>query len=170
MVARIGLLFAGGFWALTAVVTADRIGKGIRTAPRDALISVSAQPEYLARHFGVHRMLDNIGAASGPLLAFFILMLIPNGYGTVFVVSLAFAVIGVAVLALLVPNLSTRRAGKAGPDGRSGRGEQDNANRTAAADAVRRPANPACVGIPLAPSARAGPGQASGLPPGFWAC
>ena len=122
MVARIGLLFAGGFWALTAVVTADRVGKGIRTAPRDALIAVSAQPEYLARHFGVHRMLDNIGAASGPLLAFLILMLIPNGYGTVFVVSLAFAVIGVAVLTLLVPNLRTRRAGRAG----RGRGEQDN--------------------------------------------
>jgi MFS family permease len=111
MVARIGLLFAGGFWALAAVVTADRVGKGIRTAPRDALITLSAQPEFLARHFGVHRMLDTIGAASGPLLAFFILMLIPNGYGTVFVVSLAFAAIGVAALALLVPNLKTRRAG-----------------------------------------------------------
>lgn len=121
MVARIGLLLASGFWALTAVVTADRIGKGIRTAPRDALIAVSAQPEYLARHFGVHRMLDNIGAAGGPLLAFLILMLIPNGYGTVFVVSLAFAVIGVAVLTLLVPNLRTRRAGRAGRDsGESG--------------------------------------------------
>lgn len=117
MMARIGLLFAGGFWALTAVVTADRIGKGIRTAPRDALIAVSAQPEYLARHFGVHRMLDNIGAASGPLLAFLILMLIPNGYGTVFVVSLAFAVIGVAVLTLLVPNLRTRQPGRTPPDG-----------------------------------------------------
>lgn len=111
MVARIGLLFAGGFWALAAVVTADRVGKGIRTAPRDALITLSAQPEFLARHFGVHRMLDTIGAASGPLLAFFILMLIPNGYGTVFVVSLAFAAIGVAALALLVPNLKTGRAG-----------------------------------------------------------
>ena len=120
MVARIGLLFAGGFWALTAVVTADRIGKGIRTAPRDALIAVSAQPEYLARHFGVHRMLDNIGAASGPLLAFFILMLMPNGYATVFVVSLAFATIGVAVLALLVPNLKTRKPGGAAPDGKTG--------------------------------------------------
>ena len=43
MLARIGLLFASGFWTLTAVVTADRIGKGIRTAPRDALIAVSAQ-------------------------------------------------------------------------------------------------------------------------------
>jgi MFS family permease len=120
MVARAGLVFAGGFWALTAVVTADRIGKGIRTAPRDALISISAQPEYLARHFGVHRMLDNIGAAVGPLLAFLILMLIPNGYGTVFVVSLAFAVIGVAALTLLVPNLRTRRTDRAG-----GKGEPD---------------------------------------------
>lgn len=109
MAARIGFLFAGGFWSLTAIITGDRIGKGIRTAPRDALITVSAQPEHLARHFGVHRMLDNIGAASGPLLAFFILMLMPNGYLTVFVVSLAFAVIGVAVLALLVPDL---RAGR----------------------------------------------------------
>ncbi|GAA1780797.1 MFS transporter [Pseudarthrobacter sulfonivorans] len=109
MAARIGLLFAGGFWSLTAIITGDRIGKGIRTAPRDALITVSAQPEHLARHFGVHRMLDNIGAATGPLLAFFVLMLIPNGYSTVFVVSLAFAVIGVAVLALLVPDL---RAGR----------------------------------------------------------
>ena len=120
MVARVGLLFAGGFWALTAVVTADRIGKGIRTAPRDALIVVSAQPDYLARHFGVHRMLDNIGAAGGPLLAFFILMLMPNGYATVFVVSLAFATIGVAVLALLVPNLKTPKPGGAAPDGKIG--------------------------------------------------
>ena len=109
MAARIGFLFAGGFWSLTAIITGDRIGKGIRTAPRDALITVSAQPEHLARHFGVHRMLDNIGAAGGPLAGFFILMVMPNGYLTVFVVSLAFAVIGVAALALLVPDL---RAGR----------------------------------------------------------
>ncbi|MFJ5958509.1 MFS transporter [Paenarthrobacter sp. NPDC092416] len=105
MVARIGFLFAGGFWAIAAIVTGDRIGKGIRTAPRDALITVSAQPEHLARSFGVHRMLDNIGAAAGPLIAFFVLLMIPNGFSTVFVVSLAFAVIGVAVLALVVPDL-----------------------------------------------------------------
>jgi MFS family permease len=119
MVARVGFLFAGGFWALAAIVTGDRIGKGIRTAPRDALITVSAQPEYLARHFGIHRMLDNVGAASGPLLAFFILMLIPNGYSTLFVVSLAFAVIGVAALALLVPNLKTGNMPGTAPEGRA---------------------------------------------------
>ncbi|BCW45955.1 MFS transporter [Arthrobacter sp. StoSoilB5] len=105
MLARIGFLFAGGFWAVAAIVTGDRIGKGIRTAPRDALITVSAQPEHLARSFGVHRMLDNIGAAAGPMIAFLVLLMIPNGFSTVFVVSLAFAVIGVAVLGLVVPDL-----------------------------------------------------------------
>lgn len=119
MLARIGFLFAGGFWAITAIVTGDRIGKGIRTAPRDALISVSAQPEHLARSFGVHRMLDNIGAAAGPLIAFFVLLMIPNGFSTVFVVSLAFAVIGVAVLALVVPDIKAR--GLQGVEGREGR-------------------------------------------------
>jgi MFS family permease len=110
MLARIGFLFAGGFWSITGIIAGDRIGKGIRTAPRDALISAEAQPEHLARSFGVHRMLDNIGAATGPLLAFLVLLLIPNGYGTVFVVSLAFAVIGVAVLVLVVPDRRTPRA------------------------------------------------------------
>lgn len=105
MLARIGFLFAGGFWAVAAIVTGDRIGKGIRTAPRDALITVSAQPEHLARSFGVHRMLDNIGAAAGPMIAFLVLLMIPNGFSTVFVVSLAFAIIGVAVLGLVVPDL-----------------------------------------------------------------
>ena len=110
MLARTGFLFAGGFWSITGIVAGDRIGKGIRTAPRDALISAEAQPEHLARSFGVHRMLDNIGAATGPLLAFLILLLIPNGYGTVFVVSLAFAVVGVAALVLVVPDRRTPQA------------------------------------------------------------
>jgi MFS family permease len=104
MLARIGFLAAGGFWSIAGVVTGDRIGKGIRTAPRDTLISAAAQPEHLARSFGVHRMLDNIGAAAGPLIAFVILLLIPNGFSTVFAVSLAFAIIGVAVLVLVVPD------------------------------------------------------------------
>jgi MFS family permease len=132
MLARVGFLFAGGFWPLAAVVTGDRIGKGIRTAPRDAMISTAAQPEHLARHFGIHRMLDNIGAAAGPLIAFLILMLIPNGYGTVFVVSLAFAAIGMAALALVVPDLRTGREARQ-PDG----------ERTGASPAPRRSTRPA---------------------------
>jgi MFS family permease len=121
-VARTLLLFASGFAALTAVVTADRIGKGIRTAPRDSLITAASRPETLGTSFGVHRMLDNIGAATGPLMAFLILLVVPDGYRVVFAASLAFAVIGVAVLGLVVPNLRRRttaaaRQGTAAPAG-----------------------------------------------------
>jgi MFS family permease len=107
-VARVGLLFASGFGALTAVISADRIGKGIRTAPRDAVITASSRRDNLGLSFGVHRTLDNIGAALGPLIAFFILLIIPDGYHTIFVASLAFAVIGVVILGLFVPNVRTR--------------------------------------------------------------
>lgn len=118
-VARIGLLFASGFAALTAVVTADRIGKGLRTAPRDALITAASRPDNLGTSFGVHRTLDNIGAAIGPLVAFFILLLIPDGYQVIWAASLSFALIGVAILAFLVPNIRSRaaadRGGEAAP-------------------------------------------------------
>lgn len=119
-VARIGLLFATGFASIIAVVTADRLGKGLRTAPRDALISAASQRQSIGRAFGTHRMLDTIGAAAGPLLAFVILLLIPDGYHTVFLVSLAFAVLGVVLLVVLVPNLrpqARRRAGRGGAQG-----------------------------------------------------
>lgn len=104
MAARIGLLFATGFGGILAVIGTDRIGKGIRTAPRDAMIQEASQPEHLARSFGLHRLLDTVGATLGPLLAFAVMLMLPGDYRMVFVVSLATAVLGVAVLALLVPN------------------------------------------------------------------
>lgn len=107
---RAGLLVAGGFAAVTALVAVDRVGKGIRTAPRDAMITASSDPRTLGRSFGVHRMLDTVGAATGPLLAFAVLWVIPDGYRTVFVMSFGCAVIGLAVLGLLVPDLRPRRA------------------------------------------------------------
>ncbi|HEU4808117.1 MAG TPA: MFS transporter [Homoserinimonas sp.] len=106
--ARVGLLFATTFAAITTVLAIDRLGKGVRTAPRDALVAAVSEPENLARSFGVHRMLDTIGAALGPLVAFVILLVIPDGYSVVFVVSLAFAILGVAVLGFLVPNRRPR--------------------------------------------------------------
>ncbi|MGV8978132.1 MAG: MFS transporter [Cellulomonas sp.] len=109
-VTRAGLLVAGGFAAVTALVAVDRIGKGIRTAPRDAMITASSDPRTLGRSFGVHRALDTVGAATGPLLAFAVLWIIPNGYSTVFVLSFGCAVIGLAILGLLVPDVRPRRA------------------------------------------------------------
>lgn len=107
--AKMWLLLATGFAAIIAVVTIDRLGKGIRTAPRDTLIIAESDPSTLGRSFGVHRMLDTVGATVGPLLAFLILWLIPTGYTVVFVVSLAAAAVGVIILGLLVPDRRPRR-------------------------------------------------------------
>lgn len=90
--------------ALAAVVAADRTGKGIRTAPRDALIAASTERHTLGYAFGVHRALDTAGALAGPLLAFALLAAIPGGFDQVFLVSFAAAVIGFAILVFLVPN------------------------------------------------------------------
>ncbi|EGD40515.1 major facilitator family transporter [Nocardioidaceae bacterium Broad-1] len=102
-VARLGLIFAGGFGTISAAISLDRVGKGVRTAPRDAMIAASSDPAHLGRSFGVHRALDTIGATLGPLLAFVILWRITDGYDTVLVVSLGFAVLGVATMAFFVP-------------------------------------------------------------------
>ena len=140
-VARIFLLFTTSFAGLTAVLTADRLGKGIRTAPRDALITASSKPGNLAASFGVHRALDNTGAAIGPLLAFVILLLIPNGFSTVFVVSLAFALVGVAVLGIIVPNVRTRSTAVIDPEASGEEAASAIAASASAADrvAVARP-------------------------------
>ncbi|MDG4764276.1 MFS transporter [Solwaraspora sp. WMMD406] len=104
---RIALVPVQGFAAITAVITMDRLGKGLRTAPRDALIAASSDPAMLGRAFGVHRALDTFGAALGPLVAFALLATVPGSYDSVFLVSFAFAVVGLAVLVLFVPNLPT---------------------------------------------------------------
>ena len=83
---------------VSAVVLVDRVGKGIRTAPRDALISLSTAPERLGAAFGVHRAMDTAGAMLGPLLAFGVLLASPGQFDAVFAVSLCFAILGLAVL------------------------------------------------------------------------
>jgi MFS family permease len=110
---RIALIPAHSFAAITGVITADRLGKGFRTAPRDALIADASEPSMLGRAFGVHRTLDTIGAALGPLAAFGLLLLVPGGYSSVFVASFAFGLLGVTVLVLFVPDLRTPGGGLA---------------------------------------------------------
>jgi MFS family permease len=107
MLSRIALIPVHTFASISAVVIADRLGKGVRTAPRDALIADASDPATLGRSFGVHRALDTVGAALGPLAAFALLLAVPGGYNSIFVVSFAFAVVGFAVLLLLVPNRRT---------------------------------------------------------------
>ena len=100
-------LLAASSWAsLTAIVFVDRAGKGIRTAPRDALISLSVRRPDLGVAFGVHRALDTAGAMIGPLVAFGLLALAPRAFDAIFVVSFCFALVGLSVLLLFVRNPS----------------------------------------------------------------
>ena len=65
------LIGLAGGWSLVLVLRfLDRVGKGIRTAPRDALIAASTDEQIRGRAFGFHRALDHSGAMLGPLLAF----------------------------------------------------------------------------------------------------
>jgi MFS family permease len=61
-----------------AIRVADRVGKGIRTSPRDALIADSVAPSIRGRAFGFHRAADNLGAVIGPLAAFALLRFGPG--------------------------------------------------------------------------------------------
>ncbi|MFJ5925268.1 MFS transporter [Kitasatospora sp. NPDC092948] len=90
------------------VLAIDRTGKGLRTAPRDAMISLATAPEHRGRAFGVHRAMDTTGALLGPLLAFAVLRIADDraeraGYSAVFTVSGCVAVLGVLLLVLFVP-------------------------------------------------------------------
>ncbi|MET9295633.1 MFS transporter [Streptomyces sp. NPDC003077] len=101
---RLGLLLAGGgTLGIGAALAADRIGKGVRTAPRDALITLSSPPDALGRAFGVHRAMDTTGAFLGPLAAFALLWLTADAYDAVFVVSFCVGLVGVLLLIAFVP-------------------------------------------------------------------
>ncbi len=80
----------------------DRVGKGIRTSPRDALIAASVPAADRGRAFGLQRSMDHLGAVLGPLAAF--LLLTPAGLPmrTVFLLSAIPGIAAVAVLASLV--------------------------------------------------------------------
>ncbi|MFI9773933.1 MFS transporter [Streptomyces sp. NPDC051956] len=97
------LLLAATLPTIGMVLAADRTGKGLRTAPRDALISLNSTPATRGRAFGVHRAMDTTGALLGPLAAFLILRATTDGYDAVFTVSFCVAALGVLVLLLFVP-------------------------------------------------------------------
>jgi MFS family permease len=99
------LLFlpAQSFAAITALVAVDRTGKGLRTAPRDAMIVEASEPASMGYSFGVHRAMDTAGALGGPLIAFGVLAWLVDGYDVIFVLSFSLAAIGLAVLVLFVP-------------------------------------------------------------------
>jgi MFS family permease len=75
-------------WQLFALRVGDRIGKGVRTSPRDALIADSTNPAIRGRAFGFHRAMDHLGAAIGPVLAAGFLWLWPGELRMLFFLTL----------------------------------------------------------------------------------
>lgn len=109
-------------WHVLGVRVTDRIGKGIRSGPRDALLAASAGPENAGRAFGFHRAMDHAGAVVGPLLATLLLSLGAD-LRTVFLATIVPGFLAV-VLTLVakeapveraVPPTSVRASGGAGP-------------------------------------------------------
>jgi MFS family permease len=98
-VARPFLAVARAPWQVLAIRNVDRVGKGIRTSPRDKLLASSTNKEWLAEAFSFHRGMDHAGAAVGPLVAAALLLLWPGELRRVFLLA---AVPGaIAVFALL---------------------------------------------------------------------
>jgi len=92
-------IFVTTFLDTIIVRIADRIGKGIRTAPRDALIADSVDESNSGKAFGIHRTLDQIGAIIGPLFAFLILELFGGNIQYIFLLSI---IPGIASLFILI--------------------------------------------------------------------
>lgn len=103
VLAKLALLASGAFAAIVACLALDRLGKGLRAAPRDTILAASVPEHQLGLAFGTHRALDGAGALAGPLLAAGLLWLAPQQYTLLFLVALAFAVAGLAVFGRLVP-------------------------------------------------------------------
>jgi MFS family permease len=80
----------------------DRFGKGVRTAPRDAIIAESTEKAYLGRAFSFHRSMDTMGAVVGPALAFFFLGIFSNDYRKIFWLSMIPGIIAVLLIIFFI--------------------------------------------------------------------
>ncbi len=96
------------FWQVFGLRMVDRVGKGFRDAPRDALIAESAPKNELGKSYGFHRSLDTLGATLGPLFAFLLLPLLSGNYRKLFLVAF---VIGLGAIFSFVFVKDKKRAG-----------------------------------------------------------
>jgi MFS family permease len=115
-----------------AVRLADRVGKGLRSAPRDAMLSALAPAGTRGRVFGFHRAMDHAGAVVGPLAASAFLLGFPGEYRTLFALTLVPGIL--ALLALSgVPEVPSRPAASA-----TRRGPRESHERKALARPLKR--------------------------------
>lgn len=98
------ILFISPIWVLLVRAT-DRLGKGIRTGARDAMLSDESTPSTKAKVFGLHRSLDTFGAVLGPSIALIYLYFYPSDYKTLFLIAFLPGVIAIATTFLLKEKL-----------------------------------------------------------------
>lgn len=103
------LALTAGWPAVLALRVLDRLGKGVRTAPRDALIAESTTPEERGRSFGVHRALDTLGAAIGPFVAWAVLHNDAGAYRTIFIISALPGLLAILLVLAAVRDTGRRR-------------------------------------------------------------
>ncbi|MFH1764382.1 MAG: MFS transporter [Gemmatimonadota bacterium] len=96
--ARPFLALAAAPWHVLAIRFTDRMGKGVRSAPRDALLVDSVPPDRKGTAFGLHRAADHAGSVLGPLLATALLFLVPGNIRLVFALTAIPGVLTVLVL------------------------------------------------------------------------
>ncbi len=100
-------VFSGGWVDALVVRATDRMGKGIRTAPRDALIADSVSESISGKAFGIHRTIDQTGAIVGPIVAFGILQTMD--IHAVFLFSLIPGIIAVMILVFFVREVAIKK-------------------------------------------------------------
>ena len=101
------IALAGSWVQVLALRFSDRVGKGLRTSPRDAMIADSTPPEYRGTAYGFHRAMDHGGAIIGPLFATGLLLAFPDRLATVFLLSF---IPGTLAVLLLLAGLREREA------------------------------------------------------------
>ena len=99
------LVFTSHGWHVLMVRFSDRVGKGIRTAPRDALIADSAKNAHWGRTYGFHRAMDTLGAMLGPLAAFVVLSFSQQNYRLLFGLAAIPGVIAILLIILGVKDI-----------------------------------------------------------------
>ncbi len=92
---------AGSVGAVLGLRLVDRIGKGLRNSPRDALISLSTSKEEIGRSFGYHRAMDTLGAIIGPLVAYVVLSYNPMAFNSVFITAFVIGLLAIVSLWLV---------------------------------------------------------------------
>ena len=85
--ARPLIAVATAWWQVLVIRFGDRVGKGVRSAPRDAMLACWADPADLGRVYGFHRAMDHAGAVVGPLVASVFLLAAPGQYRTLFLLT-----------------------------------------------------------------------------------